>query len=293
MPEIIYVNHFGEGKIRESYTDLFHMVDLWGYKRCDYNQIDYQSDSIYVCTFKDGMADSAFSSPEAKARKCKIVLHQLEWAEWKDGGLIFPEWAGEKYNLMFEFLWADEIWFSDKWMYQMVGRFNPKQFNRCRYVFLGGHPEFGISPDDKAAIPVLWEAVHLSYLTGMRGQKYEFLRQVNGNSFWGPQGWGDERHRALAHARYGVNLHQGQMPVITPQRFMFFASYSLPILTDYCGDPSPYMVFQDALNHFEPSKTSVANKELREEAVRHNYDLVTRRQTFKSEVDKAVETMLK
>jgi hypothetical protein len=83
------------------------------------------------------------------------------------------------------------------------------------------------------------------------------------------------------------------MPVITPQRFMFFASYSLPILTDYCGDPSPYMVFQDALNHFEPSKTSVANKELREEAVRHNYDLVTRRQTFKSEVDKAVETMLK
>lgn len=292
MSETIFLDMLGKGKIRESYTDLYHMVDLGGYKRCTFNEVDFQSDNVYICCFKDGMADASFSSAEAKARKCKVILWQLEWMEWKEGELHFPEWAGEKYNIMGEWMWADEIWMSDKHAIDLMRIFNPKQFPRFRYVFLGGHPDFGISPEEKAETEILWEAVHMAYMTGMRGQKYEFMRVVNGNSFWGPDGWGERRHQGLLHARYGINLHQGHLPVITPQRFMFFASYSLPILTEYCADPSPYMVFQDALNHFEPSKTSVANKMLRDKAVAHNYELVTQRQTFRSEVDGAVSNML-
>jgi len=285
--EIIFIEMLGDGgKIRESYTDLYLMVDMWGYKKCLLNEVDYQSDATYVCTFKDGAADSAFSSVEAKARKCKIVLWQLEWPEWKDGELHFPEWRGEKYNIMGEWLWADEVWVSDKYVIELMNRFNPQNSKRFRYVFLGGHPDFGAKDYDGRE--KLWEAVHISYLTGMRGQKYEFLRVINGNTFWGQNGWGNERHHALLGARWGVNLHQGEMPVITPQRFMIFASYCLPILTEYCADPSPYIVFQDALNHFQPGTTSVSNKMLRDEAIQHNYDLVTRRQNFRAEVDKAV-----
>ena len=290
MREIIFVDHFGDGKFRESYTDLFHMVDLWGYKRCSFNEVDYQSENTYICTFKDGAADSSFSSAEAKARKCKIVLWQLEWPEWKDGDLHFPEWAGEKYNIMGEWMWADEIWVSDRHVIKLMSIFNPDQIHRFRYVFLGGHPDFGAQGYDQREF--FWEAVHISYLTAMRGTKYELLRQFNPNTFWGPNGWGKERHEALIHSKWGINLHQGEMPVITPQRFMIFASYSLPILTEYCADPSPYIVFQDALNHFQPHKTAVGNKMLRDEAIAWNYDLVTRRKTFRSEVDKAVERML-
>ncbi len=290
MSEIIFLDHFGPGKIRDSYTDLFHMVDLWGYKRCTMNEVDYQSDNVYICTFKDGAADSSFSSKEAKARKCKIVLFQLEWPEWKDGELHFPEWAGEQYNIMGAWMWADEIWVSDKYVMNLMHRFNPSQAHRFRYVFLGGHPGFGAQGYDEREL--LFEAVHISYLTGARGIKYEMLRQGQPNTFWAPNGWGKEREFALLHSRWGVNLHQGEMPVITPQRFMIFASYCLPILTEFCADPSPYVVFQDAMNHFDPRKTSVANKMLRDEAIAWNYDLVTRRQTLKSEVDKAVDSML-
>lgn len=295
MSEIIFIDHFPKdnpaGPIRESYSDLFHMVDLWGYKRCGYREVDYQSDATYICTFKDGTSDATFSSAEAKARKCKIVLWQIEWPEWKDGELHFPEWAGEKYNIMGEWMWADEIWLSDKYAYELMRRFNSKHFHRFRYVFLGGHPDFGAQGYDEREI--FWEGIHISYLTAMRGTKYEIMRQFNPNTFWAPNGWGKERHNALLHSRWGVNLHQGEMPVITPQRFMIFASYCLPILTEFCADPSPYIVFQDALNHFQPHKTAVGNKMLRDEAIAHNYDLVTRRQTFRSEVDKAVEAMLK
>jgi len=295
MPEIFFIEMLGDGgKIRPSYTDYYLMAKMWGYKTCLLNEVDYQSENIYICSFKDGAADSSFSSAEAKARKCKIVLHQLEWCEWHNGELMFPEWTdGDKtYNRMGEWIWADEIWVSDHYLYNLMRRFNPKNFHRFRYVFLGGHPDFGIAPAEKVKLEIKWEAVHISYLTGMRGQKYEFMRVVNGNNFWGPNGWGDDRHQALLHARYGVNLHQGKLPVITPQRFMIFASYSLPILTDHCEDPRPYTVFQDAITHYEPSKTSVANLELAQEAVARNYDLVTRRQTFRSEVDKAVAEML-
>lgn len=291
MPETIFIDHFPKdnpaGRIRESYTDLFHMVDLWGYNRCGYREVDYQSQNTYVCTFKDGTSDSTFSSPEAKARKCKIVLFQLEWPEWKDGELHFPEWAGEKYNIMGEWMWADEIWVSDKYIIELMEKFNPSHAHRFRYVFLGGHPDFGAQGYNEREI--YWEAVHISYLTAMRGTKYELMRQFNPNTFWAPNGWGKDRHNALLHSRWGVNLHQGEMPVITPQRFMIFASYCLPILTEYCADPSPYIVFQDALNHFQPHKTAVGNKRLRDEAIAWNYALVTKRQTFKSEVDKAAE----
>ncbi len=294
MSEIIFIDHFPKdnptGPIRQSYVDLFHMVDLWGYKRCGYREVNYQSDNIYVVTFKDGTSDATFSSEEAKARKCKIVLWQIEWMEWKDGELHFPEWAGEKYNIMGEWMWADEIWMSDKHAIKLIEIFNPTQAHRFRYVFLGGHPDFGAQDYDGRE--KLWEAVHISYLTGFRGQKYEFLRAVNGNTFWGPNGWGEDRHKALLNARWGINLHQGEMPVITPQRFMIYASYSLPILTEYCANPSPYIVFQDAMNHFQPHKTAVGNKMLRDQAIAHNYELVTKRQTFKSEVDYAAERMV-
>lgn len=290
MSEIIFIDHFAEGKIRDSYWDLYNMVDLWGYKRCSMNEVDYQSDATYICTFKDGAADSSFSSKEAKARKCKIVLWQLEWPEWEDGKLQFPEHAGEKYNIMGEWLWADEIWVSDKYVIDLMEKFNPAQSHRFRYVFLGGHPDFGAQGYDDREF--FWRGVYIAYLAGMRMHKYELLRTINGNTFWAPNGWGKERHHALIHTRWGINLHQGEMPVITPQRFMIFASYSLPILTEYCADPSPYIVFQDGLNHFQPHKTAVGNKMLRDGAIAHNYELVTHWKTFKSEVDAAVSAML-
>jgi hypothetical protein len=69
---------------------------------------------------------------------------------------------------------------------------------------------------------------------------------------------------------------------------MIFASYRLPIITDYCADPAPFVVFQDALIHFDPRKSSVMNKELVEAAVGDNYRMITETHNFKAEVDRLI-----
>lgn len=285
MPETIFIRMLGNGgQVRESYQDLYHMIELSGYKTCLLNEVDFQSDNTYICTFKDGLAESTFSSKEAKERKCRVILWQLEWAEWRNGVLEFPAWEHNEFNVLWMFDWCDEIWVSDLYFFEMIRRFNPRSRDKTRFIVLGGHPDFG-KKDDVEYEP-LYDFCHYMYLTGPRGHKFQILQDIGFKM--APNCWGKDREHGLLHSRWGLNLHQNPFPVITPQRFMLFASYKLPIVTDYCANPFPFKVFQDGLIHWDPRKSSVMNKELRDEAVEHNYRVVTHWFSFRKEVDRRI-----
>jgi hypothetical protein len=177
------------------------------------------------------------------------------------------------------------MWISDKYLYGLLCHFKPHANHKFRFVFFGGHPDFGNKDDGNRKIK--YDCAHFMYLTGVRGFKFNFMRDVikivmAPNTFIP-----EERNKILLQSRWGLHLHQNSLACISPQRFMLFASFSLPIITDYVQNPFPYEVFQDGLVHFDPRKSSVMNDSMRRNAVEYNYYLVTDKHSFKKEVDRA------
>ena len=280
MKTIFVLSRTTNGKLVESYCDYHHMIALSKYETCELNEIDYQSDNVYIWSSHIGNPTQVFMHAEAKSRKCKLVFWNIEWPNWIDGQLVGFE--GSDY-LGIE-AHVDEMWVSDKYILSLLHRFKPDVAHKIKFVFLGGHKDFGEQSD--AHREIKYDFTHFMYITGIRGQKFHLLQEHGFRM--APNGYGSERLEGLLHSRWGLHLHQNSLACISPQRFMLFASYCLPIITDYCGDPSPYMVFQDALIHFDPRKSSVMNKEMRREAVEYNYYLVTEKCTFRKEVDRRV-----
>ena len=275
MSEIIFVNaRSTSGILFESYADYHNMIRMWEYKTCELQEIDYQSDNVYIWSSPIGNPHQVFLNDAARARKCKLVLWWLEWPKWENG--VLTGWDGVEDAV-------DEVWVSDKHLLTLAQNSKANGAQKFRFVFFGGHPDFGDADYDGREF--LWDAVHISYLTGVRGAKFSILQQA---MTMAPNGWGAERHHSLMHSRWGLNIHQNPLASLAPQRFMIFASYKLPIITDVCENPWPYMVFQDALIHFDPRQTSVMNREWAKRQTDWNYKLVTVQNRFKKCVDDAV-----
>lgn len=270
------------GLMTQSYGDYWNMVRMWNFPTCEFKDIDYaDSSKCYIWTTHIGNPTQVFMTEEARARKCKLVFWNLEWCNWKDGKLIGFEGS--------DFLGieahVDEMWVSDRYLMSLLHRFKPESAHKVKFICLGGHPDFGLNPKDYDSREFHWDFAHLMYLTGVRGQKFHSIMQA-GNSMAPASFDMEQRHHVLSHSRWGLNLHQNSFPCLSPQRFMIFASYGLPIVTDYCADPYPFSVFQDGLVHWNPRKSSVMNKEIRDEAIQRNYRLVTGSMSFRAEVER-------
>lgn len=275
MSETVFVAvRNDQGQIYDSYSDYWRLVLLSGYKTCEISEIDFKSSNIYLFTPDNGNTQAAFQTPQARDRKCKLILLQLEWPRWNNGVLA----GHEKPD------YVDELWVFDRHFYDLTQRFSADPL-KVRYLTLGGHPQFG-NPD-YATRSLRWDFVHLLYVYGVREHKLNILHD-RGFTF-APNGWGQDREYALKNSRWGLHLQQFPMPFIAPQRFTLFASYGLPILSDYCADPYPFVIFQDALIHWDPRETSVMHEGLRKEAVEHNFNLVREKLTFRSQIDLTVE----
>ncbi len=274
--ETIFVRMLNDqGQVRDSYTDYWHLVKLCGYKVCALGEIDFASDNVYIYSPDDGNSRATFATDAAKNRRCKVVLWQLEWPLWKAGSLVGCDVP----------TYVDEMWVSDRYYLALQMQFNTAQARKVKHVFLGGHPKIGGEP----MLSPTWDLCPLMYSYGTREHKIQILKS-HGLTV-APNAWGQDRDFILRSSRWGLHLHQFPMPFIAPQRFLLFASYGLPILCDYCADPYPYKVFQDALIHFDPRETSVMNDQLRNGAVEFNYTLVRETMPFRDQVDDAVSQL--
>ena len=265
------------GKLFDSYIDYHRMIEMWNYPTCELNEIDYESDNTYIYSSPIGIPQQVFFHDAAKNRKCKLVMIFLEWPKWENGELLHLKGLADP---------VDEVWVCDKHLYDLWQMFEPQTINKVRFMVMGGHPDFGVKPQDRKKSDYEWDCVHLMYLTGMRGFKFHVMRDEIGYSM-APTTYNDEaRRNTLLNSEFGLNLHQNPLPCISPQRFMVFASYCLPIITDFCENPYPYHVFNDALIHFDPRKTSVSNELLRNTATEYNRYMVTVKHNFKAEVER-------
>lgn len=271
------------GALFESYQDYWTMVNLSNYPTCELSEIDYTDPSrVYIWSSPIGKPQQVFENEQARNRKCKLVMWFLEWPKWEEGKLLHLDGLADP---------VDEIWVSDRYLYTLFQRFVPAQAHKCKFLVLGGHPDFGVKEpinEVSSSTTKTWDFCHLMYLTGVRGDKFYTIQQKGFRM--APTTFVEaERDHTLRHSRWGLNLHQNSLACLSPQRFMIFASYRLPIITDYCVDPSPFVVFQDALIHWDPRKSSVMNDEIRTEAVEANYKMVTETHSFKAEVDRLVK----
>lgn len=278
MPEVVFVEmRNDQGKVRDSYTDYWTLVNLSGYKTCLLSEIDFKSDNVYIFSPDDGNSKAHFTQRAAWDRKCKVILLQLEWPAWVNGLLTGYETPD----------YVDEMWVCDPAYYDLLRKKEGGK-PKLRYMFLGGHPNFG-NPDYTYDF-AKWDFCHLSYVYGVREHKMRILAE-RGFTF-APNGWGAEREASLRGSRWGLHLHQRPLPYLAPQRFVLFASYGLPIITDPLDIAYPYIVFQDALIHFDPRETQVSNDVIRKEAVDWNFHMVTEKITFKKQVDQCAATFL-
>lgn len=167
MKTIFVLSRTTDGKLVESYCDYYHMIAISGYETCELNEIDYtDSNTCYIWSSHIGNPTQVFMHAEAKARKCKLVFWNLEWPNWIDGNLV--GFAGSDY-LGIE-AHVDEMWVADKYLLSLLHRFKPDAAHKIKFVFLGGHKEFG---QKKSEIHELkYDFAHLMYITGMRGRSF-------------------------------------------------------------------------------------------------------------------------
>ena len=255
-----------EGKVYDSYEhELWELVKLSGFETCKLGEIDYDSDDTYICYLRNGNTHANFNG---KKHKCKLVLWLLEWAKWENGVLTGHE---------LEDYW-DEVWVSDRYYQRLLSAENNRE---VKYVFMGGHKDFGGKSSDEK----LWDFCLLSYLCGTREHKVKIL--INNGYSVAPNCWGKEKEEVLAKSRWGLALQQQNTPFMAPQRLMLYASWELPILTDYIKDEFPYKTFPEGLIHYNPKDTICGRRENIQGAIEWNKHLCHTR-TFKQSVEDAV-----
>lgn len=221
MPEIIFTTtrfHY------EVYTEYHEMIRLSGYKTCAVDEIDFSQDAIYIFSPINGEFRPTIDRERHKEKKCKIIhwcleRPQMAMTKFKDSTADF-----ERAYLI------DETWYSDRSLANGAdGRFVP----------IGGHPGYGLPTEKK-----VYDLIHLSYCWGRRDTVWNQLKGFK----VAPNGWGMKRHNRLRHTKFLVNVHQDGDKFLEPLRFILAALYGVPIISEECDDPFPYVADDDFIS---------------------------------------------
>lgn len=215
MPDIIFArprHDYG------SYSDLWRLVELSNFPTIYMDEIDPQSDNVYIFSTPDNhWRDGTYHVgwPGATAR---IIYLNLEWYTDVDYSIVpglSEVWTGDQH-------WADTY-------YQ-------------RYVPIGSHP--GLRPDEPADDGAVYDVAWLAYESYRR---MHARAQMTAHALTiAPNGWGRERHNILSRSRCMVHVHQlhhdnddpfgTPIATVCPLRWVLAAAYSLPMVTETLAD---------------------------------------------------------
>lgn len=152
----------------DSYQDFWELVTLSEFPICHPDEIDWDSDNIYIVTPHNGEMPNPL--PE---RCCEMIWLNIER----------PTSNYDK-DLWKQF---DEVWVCDRHWANETG---------ARYFFMASDSRLGYSGSHNLA------PVSLGYVTGRRVQPYSEMGLDNTNCF------GEEKKKLLAEAKALVVLHQ-------------------------------------------------------------------------------------
>lgn len=207
MPDVIFAKPRWDYK---SYTDYWRLVELAGYPLIYIDEIDPQSDNVYI--FSQPPTDWHHGWPDAKAR---IIYYSLEWY----------------LDVDYRSIPGVECWSPDAWYAERTG---------MRYVPMGGDARLNPEPNYK------FEPVHVATLWAPSGNRYTPMgSMVEAGVTIAPNAWDDDRHKVLQAAYAMIHAHQwADVPTIAPQRFALAAAYHLPLISETLGNAG---VFDNAV----------------------------------------------
>src|SRR5690606_2822228 len=116
MPSIIFARTCTP---YDSYQDFWRLVELSGFPTCFVDEIDVDSNNVYIFSPNNGETTNGW--PEGRAR---IIHYQLEWETHTNDSGPLPPGVSEK-------------WTMDKWHAERIG---------ARYVPIGSHPDLVHAP---------------------------------------------------------------------------------------------------------------------------------------------------
>lgn len=188
-----------------SYTDLYTLIDLSGFKTCFIDEIDPSSNNAYIITILNGELPEG-GYPDARA---EIVLYDLEWH--LDG---IPPLANVE-------VWAGDAWYAE--------RIN------ARYVAMGSHPDLCPEVTPKQD---LYDVAFYGYFDGVPRRQVIRQQLLERGVKVSPTGaWGAARHQMLRNSASYLHVHQlANAPTIAPLRMVVAAAYALPVITETCAD---------------------------------------------------------
>jgi hypothetical protein len=197
--------------VYDSYTDFFKLAELSGYPVIYCDEIDTDSDNVYIFTPLNGENNHGWGENP----RCTIVLWDLEWRlkesdyAWTESDLTIPPGVSR-------------VWASDKWYAERIG---------AQYVPLGSHP--GLAGD--APVTQAHDVAPLAYRSGRRSHTIDRLME-RGLSI-APNAWGEERDSLLKGATTVLHIHQhDRIKTVAPLRFAIAAAWHKPLISEDVHD---------------------------------------------------------
>lgn len=236
-----------QGRLYDSYTDYWSLVNLSGFATCGVEEIDRDSNETYILSPPNGNAQAIVAPPH----RCKFVCWQLERPLSGFDGYAPPGY--------------DAVWVSDLWVADKL-----REDPRVRYVSIGGHPALG---GLRGAGPWPLDFTHQAYVYGRRARIVGGLVAQG----WriGNACWGTNRDLQLSTSRWGLCLHQDELPVIEPLRYTLFGCWGLPLVAEKSRCAWPYRVYGlDEIHEAVDGET--------------NYQLLTQDLTFRKCVERGL-----
>ena len=208
------------------YVDYWRLVELGHYPIVSPGNMEAgNADHTYILTMQnlDAWQDAGLGWPDAKAR---IIYWDLEWSDKSHLDTV----PG-----------LHEFWTSDRWYAQQRG---------YQFVPLGSHALLGnVNAATRWKGGALWDVCLLAYMGPYRRQviinKIEERRcRIAPNS-----AWGSERIEQLERSRVMLNTHQHDAyPCVAAQRFALAAAAGLPLISEECRDPFPFVPGEDFIS---------------------------------------------
>lgn len=205
----------------DSYSDFWRIVELSGYPIVYYDQIDFQSDNLYIhCPMNGSYREHIKNHID---RRCKVGHWLLERPDEGLEGYISAN------KELVDIRFVDFNIVSDAQLAKDTG---------FHYVPLGTHADFGTPGDSK-----IYDFCGLMSFTDHRAWLFrspQLLQTRVGRLTLAPNGWGEFRNHTLQSSRFGLNIHKDRYPYCEPIRFAIFASYGLPFVTEWIHEGHIY-----------------------------------------------------
>lgn len=230
-----------------SYSDFWKLVELSKFETCYVDQMDLESDQIYITSPVNGEHRPHVShrrSTLKSAQQARIVTWMLERPVNTDSASVMRSQLRTLAEDVLKF--SEAVWISDRYVASIEPRFT--------YVELGSHPEFSAGPKH----PPQHDVAHMSCSVPRRDAIFS---QLSKSMRVAPNAWGSQRDQILRETRAMVNVHQDESKICEPLRIAVAAAYKLAYLTEECHDvyplvdgvtcfSAPYGLLQDAIHHW-------------------------------------------